>query len=49
MTGLEKIQEKILAQSKINCDQIVSKANEEAKKWVNKIPSILPAEKDFTL
>ena len=26
-----------------------TKANEEAKKWVNKIPSILPAEKDFTL
>lgn len=31
MTGLEKIQEKILAQSKVNCDQIVAKANEEAK------------------
>lgn len=31
MTGLEKIQEKILAQSKVNCDMIISKANEEAK------------------
>jgi len=31
MTGLEKIQEKILAQSKVNCDQIVANANEEAK------------------
>lgn len=31
MTGLEKIQEKILEQSKVNCDLIVSKANEEAK------------------
>ena len=32
MTGLEKIQEKILAQSKANCDLIVAEANEEAKK-----------------
>lgn len=31
MTGLEKIQEKILAQSKVNCDNIIAKANEEAK------------------
>lgn len=31
MTGLEKIQEKILAQSKLKCDEIVAKANEEAK------------------
>lgn len=31
MTGLEKIQEKILAQSKVNCDQIISQANEQAK------------------
>lgn len=31
MTGLEKIQEKILAQSKANCDMIIAKANEEAK------------------
>lgn len=31
MTGLEKIQEKILAQSKVNCDLIVAKANDEAK------------------
>ena len=31
MTGLEKIQEKILAQSKTNCDQIILKANEQAK------------------
>lgn len=31
MTGLEKIQEKILAQSKIKCDEIVAKANDEAK------------------
>ena len=31
MTGLEKIQEKILAQSKLNCENIISAANEEAK------------------
>ncbi len=31
MTGLEKIQEKILAQSKTECDRIIAKANEEAK------------------
>ncbi len=31
MTGLEKIQEKILAQSKINCELIIAEANEEAK------------------
>ncbi len=31
MTGLEKIQEKILAQSKIVCDEIIASANEEAK------------------
>ncbi len=31
MTGLEKIQEKILAQSKTNCDQIIEKANRQAK------------------
>ena len=31
MTGLEKIQEKILAQAKANGDLIVAKANEEAK------------------
>lgn len=31
MTGLEKIQEKILAQSKLNCDAIIEKANNEAK------------------
>lgn len=32
MTGLEKIQEKILDQSKANCEIILEKANEEAKK-----------------
>lgn len=31
MTGLEKIQEKILAQSKENCENIIASANEEAK------------------
>ena len=31
MTGLEKIQEKILAQSKTVCDEIIASANEEAK------------------
>ncbi len=31
MTGLDKIREKILAQSKMDSDQIISKANEEAK------------------
>lgn len=31
MTGLEKIQEKILAQSKADCDLIIAKANEQAK------------------
>ena len=31
MTGLEKIQEKILAQSKAVCDEIIASANEEAK------------------
>lgn len=31
MTGLEKIREKILDQSKTECDLIISKANEEAK------------------
>lgn len=31
MTGLEKIKEKILAQSKADCDLIIAKANEEAK------------------
>lgn len=31
MTGIEKIQEKILAQSKLKCDEIVAAANEEAK------------------
>ena len=31
MTGLEKIQEKILAQSKINCDAIIAQSNEKAK------------------
>ena len=31
MTGLEKIQEKILAQSKTNCDAIIAKANAQAK------------------
>lgn len=31
MTGLEKIQEKILAQSKTACDGIIASANEEAK------------------
>ena len=31
MTGLEKIQEKILDQSKADCDVIISKANQKAK------------------
>lgn len=31
MTGLEKIQEKILAQSKADCELIIAKANEQAK------------------
>lgn len=31
MTGLEKIQEKILAQSEENCNKIIAQANEEAK------------------
>ena len=31
MTGLEKIQEKILAQSEENCAKIIAQANEEAK------------------
>lgn len=31
MTGLEKIQAKILAQSDENCEKIIAKANEEAK------------------
>lgn len=31
MTGLEKIQEKILAQSKENCEDIIAQANDEAK------------------
>lgn len=31
MTGLEKIQEKILAQSKTSCDAIIAKSNEQAK------------------
>lgn len=31
MTGLEKIQEKILAQSEENCANIIAQANEEAK------------------
>jgi hypothetical protein len=26
-----------------------TKPNEEAKKWINNIPNILPAESDFTL
>lgn len=31
MTGLENIQEKILAQSKLNCEKIITEANEKAK------------------
>ena len=42
MTGLEKIQEKILAQSKINCDNIVAQANAKAKEIL--IASRLKAE-----
>lgn len=31
MTGLEKIQEKILEQSEVDCERIIARANEEAK------------------
>lgn len=43
MTGLEKIQEKILAQSKLSCDSIIAKANAEAKEIL--ISARIKAEK----